>query len=251
MRFEFIASGPALVIDLDIRLLIITDPHFGIEADLAIHGVHLKSRTTERLERIKECIRSSDADRMIILGDVKHNLPVTSRQEYFELPLVFSELRKLISFQVIPGNHDTGIDRFLTSEEMLPRDGVLINDIGFFHGHTLPSKEFEGHLIICGHHHPYASVYDEVGCGLRSPVYLSCNILRGKKEGKKAVNNKIGTRALFMPSCNELAGYDLVEALKRPISPISRAIDKESAEIILPDGSFLGPVSILNGDKDD
>ena len=46
MKLEFIMDGPALVIENTERLLIVADLHFGIEADLAAHGMYFKSHST-------------------------------------------------------------------------------------------------------------------------------------------------------------------------------------------------------------
>ena len=56
MKLEFIKNGPALVIENTERLLIVADLHFGIEADLAAHGMHFKSHSNERLRRLMRTI---------------------------------------------------------------------------------------------------------------------------------------------------------------------------------------------------
>ena len=48
MKMEFIGEGPALVIESDQRMLIVADLHFGIEADLAAHGLHFDCRGSAR-----------------------------------------------------------------------------------------------------------------------------------------------------------------------------------------------------------
>jgi hypothetical protein len=50
---------------------------------------------------------------------------------------------------------------------------------------------------------------------------------------------------MFMPSFNELTGYDLLRTVKEPFSPLSRCMKPEEAEVLLPDGTFLGPVKAL------
>ena len=64
------------------RLLVVADLHFGIEADLAAHGMHFKSRSAGRLERLMKTIDTADPDGLILLGDVKHSIPSLTRQEY-------------------------------------------------------------------------------------------------------------------------------------------------------------------------
>jgi metallophosphoesterase superfamily enzyme len=59
------------------------------------------------------------------------------------------------------------------------------------------------------------------------------------------------TRLLFMPAFNELAGYDISRIVKDPFSPLSRCMDSSSAEIILADGTYIGPLNSLVVDEDD
>jgi len=48
-----------------------------------------------------------------------------------------------------------------------------------------------------------------------------------------------------MPAFNEIAGYDILQIIKNPFSPVSRFMKKEEAEIILADGTYIGPVRSL------
>ncbi len=113
MKMEFIKDGPALVIENTERLLIVADLHFGIEADLAAHGMHFKSHSTERLARLMQTIDATQPDRLILLGDVKHSIPSLTRQEWREIPGILDTIRRRIPILLFPGNHDIGIERFL------------------------------------------------------------------------------------------------------------------------------------------
>ncbi len=86
MNLEFFGDGPALVIEGEQRLLIVADLHFGIEADLAAHGLHFRSRSADRLEHLLKTVDAADPDLLVLLGDVKHSIPSLTRQEYYELP---------------------------------------------------------------------------------------------------------------------------------------------------------------------
>lgn len=249
MNIRFLSEGPALLVQNRSRTLAFADLHIGIEADLAAHGWHIASRSAERLERLLACIAAADPDRVVLLGDVKHNLPVTTRQEYRELPGLLAAIRQAAPLIVVPGNHDTGIARFLQEGELLPAGGTVIEDTGYFHGHTIPAPELLGRLILAGHHHPLVAIRDEVGCALRAPAYLLAGIDtaklagRTKKRGKGTagqVQEDDGTRVLFMPSFNEYAGFEVTRILNRPFSPVSRALRRETAEVFLTDGTCLG-----------
>jgi metallophosphoesterase superfamily enzyme len=246
MILEFIGDGPALLVNGTIRVLVAADLHLGIESDMAMHGLYFRSRSTERLERLKVCIRSVTPDLLLLLGDVKHNVPFTSRQEYRELPEAIEGLRDLVPLQVMPGNHDSGIDRFFDSEEILPREGAVIDGTGYIHGHTYPGPDLAGRLIVSGHHHPMVNLQDEVGCSLRSAAYLhapldECCIGFAEKEDE----GQGRTRVLFMPAFNELTGYDVTRTARDPFSPLSRCMIAGEAEVYLPDGTFIGPLSVL------
>ncbi len=211
MNLEFFGDGPALLVSNEERVLVVADLHLGIESDLAQHGLHFPSRSLERLERLERCIRSANPDLLILLGDVKHGVPMTSRQEYYEIPEIIGKLRDLVPLQVIPGNHDAGIERFFSAEEILPREGVVIDETGYTHGHMYPDHSLAGHLIISGHHHPLIRLLDDVGCAMRSPAFIFAPLDErciGFPGTEKSLSER--SRILLMPAFNELAGYDLV-----------------------------------------
>jgi uncharacterized protein len=251
MKMEFIGEGPALVIEGDQRMLIVADLHFGIEADLAAHGLHFKSRTERRLERLHRVIDSTKPDALILLGDIKHSIPSLTWQEFHELPKILDSLRARLPLYVFPGNHDIGLERFLNEGEARPKDGAVIDGVGYLHGHMHPSPELAGGLIVIGHHHPLLSLRDEVGCALQTPAYLRAGIDTPCPEGTAPPKNSKPSRVLFVPSFNEIAGYDILQIIKKPFSPLSRLMNKEDTEIILADGTYIGPLRALIPDEAD
>lgn len=252
MKLEFVANGPALVVENEERVLVAGDLHLGIESSLSSHGVHIRSQSRERIDRLVACIESSEPDTLVLLGDIKHGVPFTTRQELREIPELFEEIRSEVSFLVAPGNHDPGIEEFLRPGEALPRDGALVDGVGYLHGHTYPNPALRGHLVVSGHHHVMVSVQDEVGCALRAPGYLlaeaSDTCLQFPADAEKCGR---GTRVLFMPAFCELAGYDIHRMMQNPISPLSRCIDPSTSELFLSDGTYLGPLSLLEENGDD
>jgi metallophosphoesterase superfamily enzyme len=251
MNMEFIGDGPALVIEGRLRLLIVADLHFGIEADLAAHGLHFKSRSSDRLERLLRIIDKADPDQLVILGDLKHSIPSLTRQEYYELPGILDAIRNRIPLKVFPGNHDIGIEHYLKKTEIQPKEGTILDGVGFLHGHTYPSPHLSGHLIVVGHHHPLLSLKDEIGCAIQVPAYLRAGVDAKRLGLALDQKNSFLPRVLFMPAFNEIAGYDILQIIKNPISPLSRFMKKEEAEIILADGTYIGPVRSLQPDETD
>ena len=251
MNLKFIGEGPALIVEGEARHLVVADLHFGIEADLAAHGLHFRSRSAARLERLLGILDRTEPDALILLGDVKHSIPSVTRQEYFELPGILRTLRERIPLRVFPGNHDIGIERYFEPSEIEAKDGAVLDGVGYLHGHMVPAPSLAGHLIVIGHHHPLLSLRDEVGCALQSPAYLRAGLNTTALGLAADAAGAIPTRVLFMPSFNEIAGYDIFRITKNPFSPLSRNMVKESAEIILADGTYIGPLQSLITDESD
>jgi putative SbcD/Mre11-related phosphoesterase len=251
MNLEFIGEGPALVVTGEERYLVVADLHFGIEADLALHGLHFRSRSQARLERLLSIVDRTDPDGLILLGDVKHSIPSITRQEYYELPRILETLRDRVPLRVFPGNHDVGIERYLRYDEICAKEGAIIDEVGYLHGHMYPSPVLAGHLMIIGHHHPLLSLRDEVGCALRSPAYLRAGVNTQALGMAQTEETNTPTRVLFMPAFNEIAGYDLLQIIRNPTSPLSRHIITDDSEIILADGTYIGPLHALIPDESD
>lgn len=226
----------------------VADLHLGIESDLERHGLHFRSLTGDRRARLEACIAQSSPDLLMILGDLKHGIPFTSRQEYREIPEFIQGIRACVPLLFVPGNHDPGIERFFEPGEILPKEGAIVDGTGYVHGHMYPDPSLAGKLIIAGHHHPMVCVRDEVGCALRSPAYLFSPLVEECLGFPRSGGDLERSRALFIPSFNELSGYDLMKTVRDPFSPLSRCIDQEEAEVLLPDGTFLGPLRALEGD---
>ena len=246
MQPEFYAEGPAILIERQERILVIADPHFGVEADLHRHGLHFQSATDARMSRLLTIIEQSDPDYLIVLGDLKHMIPYVTYQERIEMPEILRKIRRETIFRLAPGNHDTGLEHYLDKDELLPMNGALIDGTGYFHGHTIPAQELMGHLILCGHHHPVVNIYDDVGCSLRgTPGYLLAEI-DPSAWGPVPVNP---TRVLFVPAFYELAGGMDVRLIPgNNISPVANAIQKETAEVFLKDGTYVAPFTELRPD---
>lgn len=251
MKPEFLPQGPAIVIEEEgERILVAADTHFGAESELKRKGVHIMSNTPGRLRRLLECIEISGAGLLLLLGDVKHSVPVTSWQEMKEMPEIFSAIRSRIGLKVLPGNHDAGIERFLHEDELLPKTGAMINSTGYMHGHTFPSPEITGGLIVAGHHHPVVHLYDEVGCFMRGvPAYVLAEI---DDDSLNMKDLRPGTRVLFVPAFFELAGgMDVCELKKSGLSPLSRCIIEETADVFLADGTYIDTIGGIAAGKCD
>lgn len=259
MEIDFIDSGPAILVEEEIRILVVADLHMGIESDLRTHGIHFRSRGENRIKRLLDISRDTSPDIILLLGDIKHRVPGTSLQEFRELPGLFQSLRKSGEVLVSPGNHDPGIESFLRPSELLRPEGTVIDRNGYLHGHMHPDPGLTGSLIIAGHHHPVVSLRDEVGPAIRSPCYIlgelrhapgNANQDKGGDEETEPAD-QLSTRILFIPAFNEFAGYGIERTFRSPFSPLSRSLIVETAECLLPDGSYGGDLAgILRHDHE-
>ena len=277
MTLQFLPRGPALIVENTMRVLVIADLHIGIESDLDVHGIHIPSQGPGRLSRVMSCLDEGRPDLVILLGDVKHSVPVTTRQEYRELPVLLDEIRGRAPLKVVPGNHDGGIERFLRDGELLPMRGALVDGVGYLHGHTYPDPALLGRLLVIGHHHPMVSLRDQVGCALRDRAYLLTSVdenclgisakgnrvaegadggeMKGAKvaggqnpvEGEKGAGGERAspTRVLVVPAFNELTGYDITGLRESSLGPLSKCMDFPGAEVFLTDGTYLGLLGSL------
>jgi len=273
-KLSLLSPHAALLINEDSKkTLVISDLHIGWEISLVEEGIYVPSQTAKILERLKCIIASEKPDRLLVLGDVKHAVAKIETEEWRDVPRFFEEIRNLVpEVQVIPGNHDGDIEALLPEGvEVLPSRGVIIGDVGFFHGHAWPLLEMLGcKTLFIGHVHPVIAFKDPIGFRITRQVWIKapCNtrrlaeaMLKGhnlrvkKEEGIGEVLEKLKIplnvdQLIIMPSFNDFLGGQAVntygltkqEKFKGFIGPILRSgsIDFEKAEIYLLDGTFLG-----------
>ena len=60
--------------------LIVADLHIGLERELSEKGLHVPSQLRKMEARIIELLKNTGKERLIILGDLKHNIPMISLQ---------------------------------------------------------------------------------------------------------------------------------------------------------------------------
>lgn len=244
---RFLSEGPALLLKRSISVLVIADIHLGVESALDCTGWHLKSNSESRLQRILACIDAADPDLLVILGDLKHSVPRITWQEHTELPEFLDALRRKVDILLLPGNHDAGIERYMGPEEIMNKNGAVIDGTGYLHGHTYPSPELAGHLILAGHHHPVLHLYDEVGCSLRgTPAYLLSEV---NEKQLRMEETDTPTRLLLVPAFYEYAGgIDIRTIPESGISPFSRSIRIDTAEVFLQDGTYIDTLGSLRSE---
>ena len=234
--------------------LVVGDLHLGISAELAEKGIEIQSQVEKTQERLMELIRKEKAERLFFLGDVKHNIPVTSMQEWEDLPRLFSNLSEVVKVEVVQGNHDGDIGGLVTRDVSLhPTSGTTVYDgrVGLIHGHAWPEPSLlKAEKIVMGHNHPTIEFKDELGARITEPAWIRTKIkpenlperLREKVEGE-------GPEVIVVPAFSELIGGSPVnrEIPEKLLGPMfeADAVDLDGAEIFLLDGTFLGKLENL------
>jgi putative SbcD/Mre11-related phosphoesterase len=246
-------GAPALIVKIGHeRTLVVADLHLGLEGELAGKGVSLPSQTPKIKERLITLIKRRKPDRLIFLGDVKHNVPIASWQEWRELPGFFEELAGFVRVEIVPGNHDGGL------EGMVPRGveihgarGIVLGKrrrVGLMHGHTWPSPEvLDTKLLVTAHNHPAVEFRDELGGRTVESIWIRAKLDASKfpKKLQKQIDGEL-PELLVMPAFSELVGGTAVNRWipKELIGPIFKAglVKLDEAEAYLLDGTFLGEV---------
>lgn len=142
------------------RTLVIGDLHFGYEEVLNRAGVYVSRQMFGEMMKDMEAIfsRVGSVERVVLLGDVKHDFGTIVRQEWKELRAFFTYLEKYCrEIIVVQGNHDMLLGPVVRD---IPRltltDFYLVDGICFAHGDVAFPRMNEGDITtwILGHGHP-------------------------------------------------------------------------------------------------
>lgn len=224
------------------RVLVATDLHIGIEHQLWLGGASVPSQTNKMREDLRSRVEEIRPDRLILLGDVKHNLPWTSFQEKSEIPSFLKSLSEVARVDVVQGNHDIGLyDLAPPDIRIHPASGLVLDGVGYFHGHTWPDPEvFEADMLVASHLHPAVRLADRLGSGpperawVRTP--LSPEAL--KEEYDRTLKSPEMT---IVPAYNPLCGgYPLDSATREDRGPLPKMARLDKARVYLLDGTDLG-----------
>ena len=250
MKLEPIPNEPALLLETRKRVLIIADLHIGLEAELREAGINIPSQTEKIAKHLLELCQAHTIDEVIIAGDVKHNVPLTSRQEHFEIPLVFERLKDVVEeVHVSPGNHDGNL-RFLLPQwvNIHSAKGFVHGKIGFFHGHTWPAKEvMKCKTVIMAHEHPHIQFIETLGDRDSRPCWVRAQFISEKTAEHYPDSSP---ELIIIPTFNSLCGGNaLNDPSEKYLSPVVKngLVDIEYAKIYLLDGTNLGQLKDLRG----
>lgn len=239
-----ITDAPLLVVKRDLLVLVAADIHLGIEHELWLGGASIPSQTKQLLAKLLTYIDKIKPDRLVLLGDTKHNVPRTSWQERKEVPAFLSTLSCKVDVDIVPGNHDGGIKNLVPPEARIqPASGYILDNIGYFHGHTWPNEELLGQeKLITAHIHPTIRLTDPLGYSSMEQVWAR-TMISGDLLKKRYKNCKVDmAEMIILPAFNGLCGgYPLnVSPGGKDRGPIPNMAKLDAARIYLLDGTDLG-----------
>jgi metallophosphoesterase superfamily enzyme len=271
---RLLTPWPAMLVEAGEKILLATDFHLGLEYELAKMGINIPYQTERFLGELLALVREHRPDRLLLLGDVKHGVPITSFQEKREIPMFFEALLEEVErVDVVRGNHDGNLQNLLPQGvEMHTSRGFVLGEgfrVAAFHGHAWPHPRVMGaDLIVMGHNHPAVQLNTPLGVRITERVWVRgrCDAPRLasaflEQEGVKVEGDpvrafeerfKVGVgepQMVIMPAFNDLLGGLPVnsEIPKSLLGPIFRsgAVDVEGFDVYLLDGTFLGQVGFL------
>jgi putative SbcD/Mre11-related phosphoesterase len=248
MTMEFkdikpIINEPVLFIEEE-KILVIADLHIGIEIELNELGLHTPSQTSSMSKRLILLINKYKPEMIILLGDVKHDIVLSTVQERADVRCFLKEISSFGSIHILPGNHDGNIHRLLNPEIHLhPSNGFAFKNIGFVHGHRWPNKDvMMCENVIIGHTHPIIMLKDRLGYKNFEPCWM-----RGKCKNellKEKYPDSKNPNIIVMPTFNPICGGISINT-EELIGPFNKIMNVKDSEIYLLDGSSLGKVKYI------
>lgn len=258
---KFLANEPALLVG---KTLIIADLHIGIENIFRQSRIKVGSQTNRMIKRLENLLKSTRAERLIILGDIKHKVPGISWQEIKEVPKFLKYFQKLVDIELVTGNHDSNLKDILEDVKIYPSSGFLLKTgphvLYLMHGNAYPSKDiFKAKQVISAHIHPEFNFKNKMGYRWKEQVWLKTKLnIKKLSEKIKVKTNVKQLDLIIMPAFNPLAGggvnwhFDIKSKSRKKMQclishynekkrgSIMNYVDLKNTEIYLLDGIFLG-----------
>ncbi|UCD02782.1 MAG: metallophosphoesterase [Candidatus Aenigmatarchaeota archaeon] len=248
MPLQFVTGKPALLLG---KTLVIADLHLGVEYDFKKSGIKMPSQAGKLTESLDQLVKETKAQQLVVLGDIKHEVPGTSFQELREIPEFFRHFSDRMEVHVVLGNHDGGVERILPKSVNIRESvGFPAGEVYLSHGHTWPDPTFlTCKHIIAGHRHPVFEFRDRMGYRFIEQVWLRGDLDAATIEGKyKNVPGNL-PEVILIPAFNPLirGGHPLnkkeEESYKRYMGPLINSIKYDGARLYMLDGTYLGTLS--------
>lgn len=195
------------------------------------------------------------ARRLLLVGDVKDPIPGTPRHVGAQVLDFFERLREGgLSSEVVLGNHDVGLTRYLPPEVAVhPASGWMEDGVGYFHGHAWPSARIlrQARVLVAGHLHPgfrlaptaEAGVTGKHRCWVRGELRPLTRAERRRQ--RKHPLPRAGSM-IILPAFNPLCANTALnreEPQRGRRFLVRRFLARGEARAYLLDGTDLGPIA--------
>lgn len=207
-----ITSDRCLILD-EGPTVVLGDLHLGYERALEMEGMYIPRTNTESIrDSLNEILCRYDPERVVLLGDVKHDFKRAGFEERREVEKIVTLLSEAAETVVIRGNHDNYIQNIVNGLGILAVDYIDIMGFRLEHGHVDSGKR----PVIIGHEHPSVRIPGSVGGGMKIQCF---------------VHARMDGVIVLPPFSPFSSGNDLVLDEKCVMAPALRASDFASAEI--------------------
>lgn len=160
---------------------VIGDVHLGFEEEMNSRGYNVWEKTDE----ILRSILSLKVKKLIMLGDLRANYIAIRPKEGGHLIKFFSKLSDSFDEIIITkGNHDGGLEKIVSRFNNIQLISEFIHkNVGFMHGHALPSMKLikEADILCISHLHPFVLIRDSNGVYYRKDCFFFLRISLPKK----------------------------------------------------------------------
>jgi len=237
---KFICNEPALLYG---RMLVIADLHLGVEKSIFGSSVELDLfRRNE--ERIFKLIEETGCKELVMLGDVKHDIPNMPFQERDNLGGFLKRINERVKLTIVAGNHDGGIREVAENIEVHGASGMMREGIALLHGHAWPSEKMMGaDWLVLAHNHPCIELRDKLGYRSIEKAWIVGKLDARKTRRRYPEFNK-DLKVVVMPAFSELVGGMVFNAVKGKdlLGPLFRneMFKLDTAETFLLNGVSLG-----------
>jgi putative SbcD/Mre11-related phosphoesterase len=244
MAVEPVPGAPAAVADLPGEsALVLADYHAGLEVALRHDGVEVRSQANERRQTVRDLLARTDADRLVVLGDLANAIGEPGPEERDEIERLLDAVTTQVPVTVVKGNHDGEIEDVVDDFDrttVTPGHGARFGDVGFAHGHTWPAPDVLAADVVCvAHEHPNVKLEDEVGGSRAERAWLRGRLAPAPfRDQFPDQDLAVDGDLVVFPAFNDLTGGTWVDvAGQKFLSPF------------LPDGLAEGEAYLLDGTR--
>ena len=195
--------------------VVVADLHIGYESALEAEGIHIPRIQTKAVkESLGRIMEKYEPDRLVLLGDLKHEFSRNLGQEMRDVREVLDSVSGQVEVIIVKGNHDNYIENIVSRIQVPVLPQYRAAGLTFVHGHQ-PCAD---RPLVMGHEHPSVKIVDRVGAYLKMPCFVHL-----REEG-----------IVVLPAFSPLAsGTDLTGATRSEyLSPIMKNIDVRQGEVL-------------------